>query len=180
MRVLALVTLVVLSMGCSGSVLGETAASSPKTIANPSPNVPAEPSPSPTPAALPAIAVTTPLHSYSKPGRPLSPQVPQSDCTQIVYHSFTAFLGPGPNDVTLAWRVSGACAPVHGYIAGSYFSGGIGVSWDFNVFGLTGSHVDTVRRKTLSGPCNVTIGYTLVIQGGLGSAQAIAYNVYIC
>jgi hypothetical protein len=175
MKLLALVTLVVVSVGCGRAVSGESVVS-PQTFADPSPVASDYPSPSPTKSPKPKpVAIATPPKSI-----PRYTPLPQTDCTKVVYHSFTAILGPGLNDIQLAWRTSGACAPVHGYIAGQYFAWGRSYNWEFHITAASGTHMDVVKRPTLTGPCTVTIAYTLVIQGSAASAFTSVANAYIC
>jgi hypothetical protein len=170
---LALVIFLVLSVSCGRAVSGVSPVSSPETFAEPSPVVTAYPSPSPTQATKPKpVAVATPRST------PKAKPVVQTVCSRVVFHSFTAFPGSGLNDIQLAWRVSGGCAPLRGYVAGSYFYVGTEISWTIHFTGGSGTHLDVVKRRTSTGPCTVTIAYMLVIQDG--QWQVTFPNAYIC
>jgi hypothetical protein len=113
MRRLALLGLIILSLGCGRA---PTALSDVPATSSPSPIATETPSPSPTPTSTPTEVATAnptmPAQPQSAPpaiAHPPPPPTNWSPCPGLVITSFTAKLAIGERGVDLAWTSTGGC-----------------------------------------------------------------------
>ena len=108
--------------------------------------------------------------------------LPQTDCTRVVFHSFTA-QPQAVGEVLVSWSTSGACTPVSGWIAGTYGAPGGFAHWTDYIHAGTGAFRDKVPQYppgTNRSYCQVDVIYTLSIGGSNKLPMTTAKDVYVC